>query len=500
MSGGVASPSARPARSRPERPGDPGIPASPGFAPPPRAVPAVRPGVRRSLPWTILRRLLLELRQLAMPKSGRREKLWTQTVRPALLRTAGVAPPPMPSARVVAERGADWRPGLGLAVRRILLLKVDHIGDLLLALPAIASLRRCWPDAELTLMCGPWNVPVARGLGVFDRIVAVDFLQGRADASRARVFDPSGIEAADLGTFDLAVDLRVDEDSRLLLGHVEARFKAGYFSRLQPRDMALSLPLEQAGAPRRPGLRDHQRTLMSRLAAEVVAALDPLRDGEALLARVASEHDSAMAAELAGLPRPLVAVNTLSGREIKNWPLPRFVSVCRWVAEELGGTVVLLGGPGDRRNAEAILRQLGTSGGRDGIVQGGGVQGGGVRSFVGRLRLDQSLAMLRHVDLYLGNDSGLTHAAAMSGVATVAIFSGIDPVATWMPLGAAVTVVRAEVACSPCHLTHVSDCPNQHACIRAIEVEPVLAAMRHALGHAAAKPGPSGRLPAGQHG
>ncbi len=474
MSGGVSRTMARAGRAAPV---DESIPAPPGFVPPPRARPAVRPGTRRSLPWTILRRLLLELRQLVMPKSSRREKLWAHAVRPALLRAAGVAPQPMPSAHVVCERGAAWRPGLGLVVRSILVLKVDHIGDLLLALPAIATLRRCWPDAEITLMCGPWNVPVARGLGVFDRVVAVDFFRGRADASRRRVFDASGIEAAGLGVFDLAVDLRVDEDSRLLLRHVEARFKAGYFSRLMPDDMALVLPLEQSGTPRRPGVLDHQRSLMSRLAGAVVATLDPLRDGEALLAQVTSEHDAATAAELAGLPRPVVAVSTSSGREIKNWPLERFVQACRWIVEEAGGTVVLLGGPGDARNAEAIVRRVGTGsdGGREASV----------RSFVGRLRLDQSFAMLRHVDLYLGNDSGLTHAAAMSGVPVVAVFSGIDPVATWMPLGPEVCVVRAEVACSPCHLTHVTDCPNRHVCIQAIGVAPVVAAARQALDRAA---------------
>lgn len=479
MSAGVA-------RSGRGVPADPGIPAPPGFRPPPRPASAVPPGVRRSLPWTILRRLLLELKQLAMPKSGRREKLWARVVRPALLRWAGVPTPPMPLAHVVAERGVDWRPGLGLAVRSILVLKVDHIGDLLLALPAIATLRRSWPDAAMTLMCGPWNVPVARALGVFDRIVAVDFLQGRADATRSRVFDPSGIEAAALGAFDLAVDLRVDEDSRPLLGHVEARFKAGYFSRLQPDDMALVLPLEAAGSPRRPGVHDHQRTLMSRLAGAVVDALDPLRDGEALLARVASAHDAAMAAELAGLARPIVAVNTLSGREIKNWPLDRFVAACRWITAEAGGTVVLLGGPGDARNAEAIVRRL-SDGGR----------AKGVRNLVGRLKLDESFALLRHVDLYLGNDSGLTHAAAMSGVPVVAIFSGIDPVANWMPLGPDVTVVRAAIGCSPCHLTHVTDCPNRHACIQAIGVEPVLAAVRRALDDAAGGPGASMPAPGG---
>ncbi len=482
MSGpGVSGPARHPAtppgghaqggRRRDRAAPDPGIEAPPGFAPPPRPVPAVRPGVVRSLPWTILRRLLLELKQLVLPKSSGRERLWALRLRPALLRAAGVAPAQMPLARVVVERSPAGRHfGPGDPVCSILVLKVDHIGDLLLALPAFVALRRGFPDASITLMCGPWNVAVARRLDLFDRVVALSFFPGKVDAARRRSFDPGAIAALGLGEFDLAVDLRVDEDSRLLLRHVRARFKAGYFSRLMPPDMALVLPQDSPGSPRVPDLLHHQRGLMGRLADAVVATLDPLRDGEAMLARVTSEHDAAMAEELAGLARPVVAVNTMSGRDIKNWPLERFVAICRWITSELGGTVVLLGGPGDAGNAAAIVREVGA---------------GRVRDFVGRLALDRSFAMLRHVDLYLGNDSGLTHAAAMSRVPTVAVFSGIDPIATWMPLGPHVAAIRAEVGCSPCHLTHVTDCPNQHACIQAIPVAAVRAAITRALGRAA---------------
>ena len=483
------------ARRHVREPFDTGIEAPPGFAPPPRPVSAVRPGVVRSLPWTILRRLLLELKQLALPKSSGRERMWALRLRPALLRAAGVPPAPMPLARVVVERSPAGRLRRGDAVRSVLVLKVDHIGDLLLALPAFAALRRGFPDASITLMCGPWNVAVARKLEVFDRVVAVSFFPGKVDSSRRRGFDPGEIEALGLGEFDLAVDLRVDEDSRLLLRHVRARFKAGYFSRLMPPDMALVLPQDPPGPPGPPDLLHHQRGLMGRLADAVVATLDPLREGEAMLARVTSEHDAAMAAELSGLARPVVAVNTMSGRDIKNWPLERFVAISRWIVDELGGTVVLLGGPGDARNARAIVDAVAGDGrggdGRGGDGRGGDGRGGvgRVRDFAGRLALGQSFALLRHVDLYVGNDSGLTHAAAMSQVPTVAVFSGIDPIAAWMPLGPRVAAIRAEVGCSPCHLTHITDCPNQHVCIRAIPVEAVQAAILRALDDAAAWPG-----------
>ena len=59
---------------------------------------------------------------------------------------------------------------------RILLLKLDHIGDLVLAMRAMLRIRKAWPDAHITLVCGPWNVALARQLGLFDRIIAYRFL------------------------------------------------------------------------------------------------------------------------------------------------------------------------------------------------------------------------------------------------------------------------------------------------------------------------------------
>ena len=55
-------------------------------------------------------------------------------------------------------------------VRRVLLMRLERIGDLLMVLDAIRDARAAWPDAEIDLAVGSWNVPIARLIPGITRI------------------------------------------------------------------------------------------------------------------------------------------------------------------------------------------------------------------------------------------------------------------------------------------------------------------------------------------
>jgi hypothetical protein len=110
--------------------------------------------------------------------------------------------------------------------------KLDHRGDLLMAGEAFAILRRSFADAEMTLVCGSWNVAEAERLGLFDKIVAFDFFHEDDSARQETAPRELLIERfADLlgaQSYDLAVDLRLFDDTRELLRAVKARNRAGF--------------------------------------------------------------------------------------------------------------------------------------------------------------------------------------------------------------------------------------------------------------------------------
>jgi ADP-heptose:LPS heptosyltransferase len=92
--------------------------------------------------------------------------------------------------------------------------------------------------------------------------------------------------------------------------------------------------------------------------------------------------------------------------------------------------------------------------------------------FVRQLELAQTAALLARCDLFIGNDSGITHLAAALGVETLAIFGPSDP-AQWRPKGRRAAVLSLNVECSPCDRSVMRSCPHRK-CLNTLSEEAVL--------------------------
>jgi ADP-heptose:LPS heptosyltransferase/SAM-dependent methyltransferase len=350
------------------------------------------------------------------------------------------------------------RPRIG----SILLIKVDHIGDFVLGFDALIALRQAFPYARIDLLCAPWNEELARSLAIFDNVHTVTFFSKRADGEPLK-FNPETLSEVAHERFDLAIDLRVDHDSRVLLRHVQATFKAGFDSIGNNEDMIISLPhyipdISQSN------IGVHQSLLMLRLirsVADVFNRTDGVRS--LLLDRVAqaTEIDLSVASG-----RVLVMCNTSSGRAVKNWPLERFRRLIRWLAIEMDAVVLLIGTNDQMAETQDIIQFCGSE---------------NVISAVGKTSIRQATSLVAKASLFIGNDSALTHIAARIGVPVIALFSGIDPTAMWAPVGQHTTILRAPVPCSNCHILSIKDCYGDHACILNISEEAVRSALRKFL-------------------
>jgi ADP-heptose:LPS heptosyltransferase len=127
--------------------------------------------------------------------------------------------------------------------RRLLVLKLDHYGDFLIGLPALKRLRQVFASDHITLVCGSWNAALAKRLGIADEVRAYDFFpENSADWTGDPFESLDRFREACRGSFDIALDLRVDEDTRFLLNHVEAATRCGIGTRARHPFLDIVLP------------------------------------------------------------------------------------------------------------------------------------------------------------------------------------------------------------------------------------------------------------------
>ena len=132
-------------------------------------------------------------------------------------------------------------------VRRIIVLKLDHFGDLVIALPALRELRSAFPHAWIRLVCGSWNGENAKNAGVADEVRTFDYFPEHAAGWDGRALETAEAFARAVeGSFDLAIDLRADEDTRHLLGRIDARFRCGIGSQRRFPLLDIALPAARA--------------------------------------------------------------------------------------------------------------------------------------------------------------------------------------------------------------------------------------------------------------
>jgi ADP-heptose:LPS heptosyltransferase/GT2 family glycosyltransferase len=352
------------------------------------------------------------------------------------------------------------RPGLRrAAIRNILVVKLDHIGDCVIAFPALRRLKQHFPDARITVLTSQSSLPLWQLEPSVDRTIVFDFFHARSALGEIGLSDDDWRRLRERlvsERFDLAVDLRKHIETRPVLQHSGARYLAGFDFRNQ--FPWLDVSLEWTGDQMYARKRQHNGDDLVNLVDAIAAACEGERsviDGKAWVAT----GD--------GASGKLVCVHPTAGNEMKQWPVVYFAAVIDRLIEEDNARVVLIGAPGEEATAAELLAQVRNR--------------NAVRSLVGKVPLAELPSVLREAALFLGNDSGPKHLAAGLGVPTVGVHAGTVDVREWGPMGPAAVSVTRSVICSPCYLSEVEDCRRGLACLRQLAPAQVYAACKRLL-------------------
>jgi ADP-heptose:LPS heptosyltransferase len=387
------------------------------------------------------------------------------------------------------------------AIRDVLVLRLDRIGDVIMSLPALADLRTALPHARIRLAVGRWSAEIARTAPVDEVLVWSAPWVGRA-AEGADGFADLIRHARSLRkeNLDVAVDLQGDVRSAMLLRLTGARHRVGYantgggwlLTQVVPLDETISWVEQNRRAIARvvgPPLARNE----SALAFERGGLSGPPRPPAAgapvdLLTAEERGFGRRLVVDL-GLAsrRPLVAVHASGGRSVKQWDIARWAEVARRLQQEFQATILLTGSEADRPLAQELARRLAFR----------------PVDLTGRLRLRETVALLAELDLFLSPDTGTMHAACAVGTPSVSVFGPSDP-ARYFSGGTGETgqrhvVVRPELWCAPCNLIRrpPTECDTgaPPECLRLVGVDDVhreaARLLREVGGYAVREPSPA---------
>ncbi len=348
--------------------------------------------------------------------------------------------------------------------KRILIIKLISVGDVLFTTPALRALRLGFPKAHLSYLVGSWSKDVIEDNPNLDEIIVYDAPRHSQDRGRAWLSTLSCLRQLRRKRFDLAVIFHRTSFAGLLALLAGIPNRVGFDYQGQGKFLTRKVTYEV-------GKHEVDRYL------DVVRSLGLNPAGLWTEMLVGSkEQDYASELLRANSLKPgerMVAVLPGGGKNpgtfmpTKRWPADRFARLIDEMAQRLQVKVLLVGGPGDEEVVSAVVSQIKSQ----------------AVNLVGKTTFKQLAAVLQRCRLFIGGDSGPLHIAAAVGTPTVGIFGPSDPQLV-APRGGKHLAVWKRVPCSPCYLPDTvaaghdfSECKEgSRECMSAIQVEDVLAA------------------------
>jgi len=334
---------------------------------------------------------------------------------------------------------------------RLVVVAPNWLGDAVMALPALADLRRHYSSAHLTIAARPSVAPMFSMVEGLDAVVTLPGGGGWRAITGWR----DDVRALNAGSFDTAVLLPNSFATALIASKAKIPERWGYAA--DSRSGLLTRAI------RRPHDALHQRAYYQALTSALGVEAGPP------YAKVSPDADEArqLLREIGlDIDEPFVvfAPGAAYGRA-KQWLPERFAELAHAIITDRGWSVLMVGAAVDRPTCSDIARRLPKTGSRINRLI----------DFCGKSDIPTLAGILSQARAVVSNDSGAMHLAAAVGAKTIAIFGPTNEHRT-SPLSAgpaspAPIVVTHEVFCRPCMLR---ECPIDHRCMRRISATEVL--------------------------
>jgi ADP-heptose:LPS heptosyltransferase len=320
----------------------------------------------------------------------------------------------------------DWQ-----AIRRLLVMRLDNIGDVIMTSPALRALRENLPDAQITLLASPGGAQTTPLLPWVDQVWPWRVLW--QDLGRLK-FDPAR-------EWELIDQLRAQQfDAAIIL--------TSFSQSPHPAGLVCAL----AGIPLRLG--ESQESDWGTLTHTVPFAPIGLHQVERNLRLIESVgfrvSDRRLCLHIPDQPPPIagpyIVLNPWTSCQSRNYDPDRFAIAARRLSAITNWPVVVTGVEKDRDRAQSLLAALGEC----------------AIDYVGQTSLSELVVLIAHARLVLTNNTSTMHIADATGVPNVILFAGTELEEQWCPRHSPSRVLRRPTVCNPCY---VFACPYKLECL-----------------------------------
>lgn len=328
--------------------------------------------------------------------------------------------------------------------KRVLIIRLSAIGDVVFASPLVAACRRQHPGAEIDWLAEGVVRPLLTDLPGLNNVVLWPRQEWQELWREKRVF---ALTRAVLAfrrklrsrNYELVIDAQGLVKSAFLAWLSGSRRRIGFKSK-EPNGLFLT--------------QRHEKSITPRVSSEYLALAAILGWDTSNFEMVLglSESDDKRALDVAP-EGSYVVIAPFTTRPQKHWTTHHWrVLINRLV--DAGQQVACLGGPADREEAGVLLEGL------------------PVTNWVGSFPLGVSAGLVSHARAIIGVDTGLTHMGIASGIPTIALFGSTCP---YLETGRDnVRVIYHDLDCAPCKRSPT--CAGRFDCMVGITADEVMTA------------------------
>jgi lipopolysaccharide heptosyltransferase II len=338
--------------------------------------------------------------------------------------------------------------------QRILIVRTDRLGDVLLSTPVVKAIRQKFPQGYISILVSSYTKDVLDGNPALDEIIT---------------FDKDGKNKGWLAALKFVGALRKKKFDLVIVLHPTTRMHLLTFLAGIPKRLGYDRKFGFLLTDRIKHTKQYGQKHESEYALDLVRYLRIQPLDKTLFMPIKQESEKWVEAlfsqaQITGNDKVLV-IHPAASCYSRIWPGERYAQVADQLAQKYGFKVVIVCGPKDIQKAEVVINNMHSK----------------ALNLAGKTSISQLASLLRRCQLFISTDSGPMHVASALGAPVITIFgrsqAGLSP-QRWGPLGAKSRVLYKTVGCTIC-LAH--NCQKDFACLKATTVEDVLKAAESIL-------------------